>query len=64
VIEEIVEGFVEDFVEQPGRYTFNEAFFAKQVALIYRWTTYFPEPLDQVSDERHSIVVGSAAKAA
>jgi hypothetical protein len=57
-------GVLDYFVEQPGRYTFNEAFFANQIALIYRLKTYFPELLDKNSDEPLSIVVGEAAKAA
>ncbi len=31
------------FVEQPGRYTMAEAFFANQQALIHRLATYHPE---------------------
>ena len=56
------------FVEQPGRYTFAEAFFANQHALIHRIATYFPELLeaDIDADGRTSvsIVVGPEAKAA
>jgi zinc protease len=36
-------GCLDYFVEQPGRYTFTEAFFANQVALIHRLQTYFPD---------------------
>jgi len=36
-------GCLDYFVEQPGRYTFAEAFFANQHALIHRLTTCFPE---------------------
>jgi zinc protease len=57
-------GVLDYFVEQPGRYTFNKAFFANQVALIYRLNTCLPELLDQVSDDHLSIIVGKAAKAA
>ncbi len=41
-------GCLDYFVEQPGRYTFTEAFFANQHALIERLTTCFPDlaPLD------------------
>jgi hypothetical protein len=36
-------GSLDYFVEQPGRYTFVEAFFANQHALIDRLQTNFPE---------------------
>ncbi len=36
-------GCLDYFVEQPGRYTFAEAFFANQHALIERLETNFPE---------------------
>ena len=36
-------GCLDYFVEQPGRYTFVEAFFANQHALIERLETHFPE---------------------
>lgn len=35
-------GVLDYFVEQPGRYTFTEAFFANHHALIHRLTTSFP----------------------
>jgi zinc protease len=35
-------GCLDYFVEQPGRYTFTEAYFANQHALIHRLKTYFP----------------------
>lgn len=35
-------GCLDYFVEQPGRYTFAEAFLANQHALIHRLKTYFP----------------------
>ena len=57
-------GVLDYFVEQPGRYTFNEAFFANQVALIHRLKTYFPELLEKDSEAQLSPVVGEAAKAA
>ena len=61
-------GCLDYFVEQPGRYTFAEAFFANQHALIHRIATYFPELLeaDIDADGRTSvsIVVGPEAKAA
>jgi len=61
-------GCMDYFVEQPGRYTFTEAFFANQHALIHRLATYLPELLDADIDENGrastSIVVGPKAKAA
>ena len=35
-------GCLDYFVEQPGRFTLTEAFFANQAALIHRLETYFP----------------------
>jgi zinc protease len=35
-------GCLDYFVEQPGRYTFTEAYFANNHALIHRLKTYFP----------------------
>ena len=40
-------GCLDYFVEQPGRYTFAEAFFANDHALIYRLGKCFPELLKQ-----------------
>jgi len=36
-------GCLDYFVEQPGRYTFTEAFFANQHALVHRLETEFPQ---------------------
>jgi hypothetical protein len=36
-------GCLDYFVEQPGRYTFTEAFHANQHALVHRLTTCFPD---------------------
>jgi zinc protease len=36
-------GMLDYFVEQPGRYTFAEAFVANDHALIHRLRTYFPD---------------------
>jgi zinc protease len=55
-------GVLDYFVEQPGRYSFTEAFFANQHALIHRLATYFPAALDP--DARTAGVPTSAAKAA
>jgi hypothetical protein len=61
-------GCLDYFVEQPGRYTFTEAFFANEQALIYRLATYFPELIDADIDRNgHTsarIVVSEKAKAA
>jgi hypothetical protein len=38
-------GCLDYFVEQPGRFTFSEAFFANQAALIHRLQTFFPDAL-------------------
>jgi len=62
-------GMLDYFVEQPGRYTMNEAFFANQHALEQRLLTYFPEIANEESDSpegkiKKPIIVGEAAKAA
>lgn len=36
-------GCLDYFIEQPGRYTFTEAFFANHAALVHRLQVYFPE---------------------
>lgn len=36
-------GVLDYFVEQPGRYTLTEAFFANHHALVHRLVTFFPE---------------------
>ena len=36
-------GCLDYFLEQPGRYTFAEAFHANQHALVHRLQTYFPD---------------------
>lgn len=36
-------GCLDYFIEQPGRYTFAEAFLANQHALIHRLETYYPD---------------------
>ncbi|MHB9076871.1 MAG: hypothetical protein ACYC3X_05170 [Pirellulaceae bacterium] len=40
-------GCLDYFVEQPGRYTFAEAFIANQHALVYRLSTAFPALMQQ-----------------
>lgn len=61
-------GTLDYFVEQPGRYTFNEAFFANQLALEQRLQTYFPELMTTEFDANGrgpaSIEVSDAARAA
>ena len=61
-------GCLDYFVEQPGRYTFTEAFFANQNALIHRLATYFPELVNAETDENGvtsaAIVLSDKAKAA
>jgi zinc protease len=61
-------GLLDYFVEQPGRYTFNEAFFANQIALENRLGMYFPELLKQETDvvarDSEKAAPGDAAKAA
>lgn len=44
-------GVLDYFVEQPGRYTFTEAFFANHHALVHRLATYCPELLNQPSGD-------------
>ncbi len=44
-------GVLDYFVEQPGRYTFTEAFFANHHALLHRLATYFPDFLDEPSGD-------------
>ncbi|MCX6923245.1 MAG: hypothetical protein NT154_08560, partial [Verrucomicrobia bacterium] len=61
-------GCLDYFVEQPGRYTFAEAFLANQVALINRLQTYFPDlvaaELDDNGQTRSPIRLTDAARGA
>ena len=61
-------GCLDYFVEQPGRYTFAEAFAANEIALVHRLEAYFPElvPVETPPGAfLHSrIEVGAAAKSA
>ena len=43
-------GVLDYFVEQPGRYTFTEAFFANHHALIHRLVSCFPDLLHAKAD--------------
>lgn len=58
-------GMLDYFLEQPGRYTLAEAFFANQQALLHRLETYFPEVARSEaapgSRSRADIEVGAAA---
>jgi hypothetical protein len=44
-------GCLDYFVEQPGRFSFSEAYFANQHALIHRLETCFPEIAGAVLDD-------------
>lgn len=61
-------GCLDYFVEQPGRYTFTEAFFANQHALIHRLATCFPELVKAEADNEGStgarVALSDQAKAA
>jgi len=61
-------GCLDYFLEQPGRYTFAEAFLANQVALINRLQMYFPDlvsaELDANGQTRSPIRVTEAARLA
>ena len=56
-------GCLDYFVEQPGRYSFAEAFFANQHALIHRLETFFPEVArKEMPDPNHSSQLRSKVK--
>jgi len=61
-------GCLDYFVEQPGRYTFTEAFFANQLALEHRLQTYFPElgeaDIDENGRMKATINLSDKARAA
>lgn len=61
-------GVLDYFVEQPGRYTLTEAFFANHAALVHRLTTFFPELAATETDAAGRLTtasqVGDRAKAA
>ncbi len=62
-------GMIDYFVEQPGRYSLTNAFFANQAALIQRLLIHFPEVANEQSDSSMGkiskpIRIGDAAKAA
>lgn len=53
-------GCLDYFVEQPGRYTFTEAFFANHAALIHRLQTLFPGVVSAEVDANGRPPSGSA----
>lgn len=61
-------GCLDYFLEQPGRYTFAEAFLANHIALIHRLQTYFPglasAKLDANNQSRLPVHLTEAARAA
>lgn len=61
-------GLLDYFVEQPGRYTLTEAFFANHHALIHRLATFFPELIEAKTDANGRLTTratpSAAAKAA
>lgn len=62
-------GMLDYFLEQPGRFTVSEAFFANQHALVHRLETYFPEIAREQSDSpmgriTKPVSVGETARAA
>ncbi len=52
-------GLIDYFVEQPGRYSLTDAYFANESALIHRLLTYFPE----IAGEESNSPMGKIAKA-
>jgi zinc protease len=61
-------GCLDYFLEQPGRYTFAEAFLANEAALIHRLQQYFPDlvsaELDDNGQTQSPIRLTEAARAA
>lgn len=61
-------GCLDYFIEQPGRYTFVEAFLANQVALMHRLQTFFPDQASAQLDDRgrlpQPVSVSTAAREA
>lgn len=59
-------GCLDFFVEQPGRYTLNEAFLANQHSLVHRLQTYFPELMTETPAPgqvvRRNLPLSEAAK--
>jgi len=59
-------GMLDYFLEQPGRFTLAEAFFANQQALLHRLGTYFPDAAraDPATARRLAVTVSPEAKQA
>ena len=61
-------GLLDYFVEQPGRYTLEEAFRANQIALLHRLQSFFSDlvnaPVDEQGNPRVPIRLSEAARAA
>ena len=62
-------GLIDYFVEQAGRYSLTDAFFANQCALIHRLRTCFPELVNEVSNSAMGeiskpVSIGENAKSA
>ncbi|MDB5388028.1 MAG: hypothetical protein JWM11_3674, partial [Planctomycetaceae bacterium] len=61
-------GCLDYFVEQPGRFTFTEAVFANQHALVHRLQTLFPELVsletEALGRPPKTVVIGEQARAA
>jgi zinc protease len=61
-------GCLNYFVEQPGRYTFTEAFFANQAALVHRLQTYFGDAasaeLDANGRAKSPVAISDLARSA
>ncbi len=56
-------GCLDYFVEQPGRYSFAESFFANQHALIHRLETFFPGLAGKkMTDPNQATAIGSKVK--
>lgn len=57
-------GLLDYFVEQPGRFTLAEAFYANQQALVNRLATFFPEQASAANDEAEKAMKGAVPPAA
>ncbi len=57
-------GMLDYFVEQPGRFTLAEAFFANEQALVYRLATHFPGLATATNDDAEKVMKGSVPPAA
>ena len=57
-------GMLDYFLEQPGRYTLAEAFYANQQALVYRLEHFFPDVVGVESGDGANVAAGSVSSAA